>query len=90
MNSVDEARDLLAAARRDESALRAMMDPAAIADEIFGFHVQQAAEKSLKAWLAAVGFEYPRTHDIGILLLILKRLGCEVHDLAHLVPGLAT
>ena len=32
-----------------------MRDVDIFADEIFGFHAQQAAEKLLKAWLALLG-----------------------------------
>ncbi len=52
MNDLEQARELASAAERDISALRGMDDAAIFADEIFGFHVQQAAEKLFKAWLA--------------------------------------
>ena len=39
-----------------------------ISDEVLGFHVQQAAEKSLKAWLALLGETYPLTHNLDTLL----------------------
>ena len=32
------------------------------------FHAQQAAEKNLKAYLAAAGLPTPRTHDLLVLL----------------------
>ncbi len=41
---------------------------AAAADETFGFHAQQAAEKLLKAALLAGGVVCPRTHRLGDLL----------------------
>jgi HEPN domain-containing protein len=31
---------------------------------VFGFHAQQAVEKSLKAALARHGIEYPHSHDL--------------------------
>ncbi len=40
-----------------------MTDPEVFADEVFGFQAQQAAEKTLKAWLTVLGLEYPRRHD---------------------------
>ena len=49
-----------------------MGDAAVFADEIFGFHVQQAAEKLFKAWLALLGEPYPWTHDLTELLELLK------------------
>ena len=55
------ARMLLDAAERDVEALRFMCRSDEISDEVFGFHVQQAAEKSFKAWLALLGETYPLT-----------------------------
>ena len=62
------ARVLLDAAERDVGALRVMGRSHEISDEIFGFHVQQAAEKSLKARLALLGKVYPLTHNLEALL----------------------
>jgi len=62
---------LLEVAGRDVTALRGMDDTTVFADEIFGFHVQQATEKLLKAWLALLGERYPATHDLRRLLEIL-------------------
>jgi len=42
MAGSDEARHLLAAARKDWNALHGMTDSQVFADEIFGFHAQQA------------------------------------------------
>lgn len=42
------------------------------ADEIFGFHAQQAAEKALRAWLAVLDAEYPRTHDLSMLISLFE------------------
>ena len=63
MSDPMQARALLEAAERDVSALRGVDDTVMFADEIFGFHVQQAAEKLLKAWLALLGEIYPLSHD---------------------------
>lgn len=68
MSDRDHAAMLLDMARRDLIAADAMQDATVFADEIVGFHVQQAIEKSLKAWLAICGAEYPKTHDISLLL----------------------
>ena len=72
MSDPKQARVLLEAAERDISALRGMGDVAVFADEIFGFHVQQAAEKLFKAWLALLGETYPLTHDLSELLELLE------------------
>ena len=66
------ARVLLDAAERDVGALRVMGRSHEISDEIFGFHAQQAAEKSLKAWLALLGKVYPLTHNLEALLELLS------------------
>ncbi|MCY4375822.1 MAG: HEPN domain-containing protein [Spirochaetaceae bacterium] len=47
--------------------------------EIFGFHVQQAAEKSLKAWLALLGKVYPLTHNLEALLELFS----EANDVSR-------
>ncbi len=55
-----------------------MGDAAIFADEIFGFHVQQAAEKPSKAWLALQGETYPLSHDLAALLDMLSVGGADV------------
>ena len=72
MSGVEHARELLTLAQRDFRALQGMLDAETFADEIFGFHAQQAVEKALKAWLSFIGVEYPRTHDLEELLELLE------------------
>jgi HEPN domain-containing protein len=50
-----------------------MLDTRIFADEIFGFHAQQAAEKALKAWLSLSSMDYPRIHDLEELLVLLTQ-----------------
>ncbi len=78
MSDLRQAIAVLAMAKRDLAALKAMVDARVFADEIFGFHVQQAVEKTLKAWMALIGIEYPLTHDISILLQALENEGIEM------------
>jgi HEPN domain-containing protein len=52
-----------------------MRDTEVFADEIFGFHVQPATEKCLKAWIASIGEIYPFVHNLGILLRSLEEKG---------------
>ena len=85
MSDHKQARLLLAAAERDLTALRGMNDVAVFADEIFGFHVQQAVEKLLKAWLALLGETYPTTHNLARLLERLNAHSTEVERFAELV-----
>ena len=77
MSDIKQARVLLEAAERDYSAIRGMEDATIFADEIFGFHVQQALEKSLKALLALLGETYPATHDLARLINMLKEHDAE-------------
>ena len=60
-NSLEQCRMFLDMAHKDFKALHVMMDPDAVADEIFGFHVQQAVEKAIKAWLVRLGIIFPKT-----------------------------
>lgn len=68
MSDRDQANDLLQAASRDLRALAGMGDANQFADEIFGFHVQQAAEKCLKAWIGLQNEEYPFTTTVETIL----------------------
>jgi HEPN domain-containing protein len=44
-------------------------------DGPFGFHLQQSLEKLLKALLSQLGIEYPRTHDLESLLIMVQSAG---------------
>ena len=85
MSDVKQANELVKAAGRDISALRGMSDPQVFADEIYGLHTQQAAEKLLKAWLALLGEVYPLTHNLELLLSILQERGVATEELKPLV-----
>jgi HEPN domain-containing protein len=78
MSGFEHANALLAMARKDLDALRGMVGNPLFADEIFGFHAQQAVEKSLKAWLAVRSLDFPLTHDISRLLSLLEDDGVNV------------
>ncbi|MEJ5250943.1 MAG: HEPN domain-containing protein [Chthonomonadetes bacterium] len=57
--------------RRAESDLKTGKDELATTDpatDTICFHMQQCAEKYLKAYLIFHGEEYPRTHDIGFIV----------------------
>ena len=86
MSDVKCARMLLDAATRDVDALRVMHRSREISDEIFGFHVQQATEKLLKAWIALLGEAYPLTHSIEDLLDFLAGRGAVVFRYAGIGP----
>ena len=83
------ARMLLDAATRHVDALGVLYRSDEIPDEVFGFHVQQAAEKLLKGWIALLGEVYPLTHSVEKLLNILASRGATVEqfgDLADYTP----
>ena len=74
---------MLRAAERDLLTLRSMTAEAP--DESFGFHVQQAAEKAFKAWLAVLGERYPLTHSLQTLLRRLEVKGVPTASFGQLV-----
>lgn len=79
MKDLDQARNLLRMAGKDYRALKGMEDSEVFSSEIFGFHVQQAVEKALKAWLCCVSVTYPKIHD-------LDALGTLLEDSGHSIP----
>jgi HEPN domain-containing protein len=85
MSEIKHAKVLLDLAEKDLKALLGMHEPSIFAEEIFGFHAQQAIEKALKAWIAASGKEYPLTHNIARLLAILEKQGSDVERFWDLV-----
>ena len=91
MNVRAEAvRILLAKAAQDELAARQLAADARIGDEVVGFHIQQAAEKRLKALLAFHGIPYRRTHDLVELMDQLIARGhavpAAIESLQELTP----
>lgn len=71
MSDLKNARMVLGLARDDLVALQEMKGSARISDRTLGFHGQQAVEKALKAWLALLDVDYPKTHDLDELLALL-------------------
>jgi len=58
-------------------------------DLVFGFHAQPAIEKALKAVIAASGLEFPLTHNVSVLLDIIKKAKVENKPTVS-EPGLLT
>ena len=81
---VEQARLLLGMAEGDIQMLRVARNSAEVSDEPFGFHVQQAAEKCFKAWIALLGEEYPLTHDLGELIDRIRQQDATVAEHADL------
>jgi HEPN domain-containing protein len=72
------ATRLAGKAENDATAVREFAPNSRIADDIIGFHTQQAVEKWLKAVMACRGIKQTRIHDIGRLLEILEKDGAEI------------
>lgn len=71
MSDVKHARELLKLASYDLGAMEVLSRSGRVHPSIFGFHAQQAVEKSLKAWLSYLGVAYPLTHDLRTLFALL-------------------
>ncbi len=90
MTPADQALLLLRKAQQDEVILQQLLDNQLITDESLGFHAQQAAEKLLKALLTLHGLDYPRSHDLSVLLTLLGQGGVvlpdELQQITYLTP----
>ena len=80
MSDLEQAKNMLLMASKDLQALKGMGDEEVFSVEIYGYHVQQAVEKTLKAWLCYLGKTYPRTHDLDELVALLQDAGQGVSD----------
>lgn len=86
MGDLEHASSLLRMAYKDFNALIGMQGNSLFADEIFGFHIQQSVEKTLKAWLCTYGAgSYPLTHELARLFTLLENQGAEVEPFWSLV-----
>lgn len=90
MKPIDAARKFLEKSTQDEVLLDKVLHDHDVADEIVGFHCQQAAEKTLKALLAYHQIEFRKTHDLAELIDLLMDNGhpipVELSDLDKLSP----
>jgi HEPN domain-containing protein len=66
-SDLDLAKALARKAENDLKIARIAFEHDAPLDMV-AFHVQQAAEKMLKALIASRGVDYPRTHDLRALI----------------------
>jgi len=88
MKDIKHARLMLDMARKDFNALEGMNNVEIFDDEIFGFHAQQAVEKTIKAWLSLVGVSYPKIHDLEELFALLEQHGEIVSEQFYLLVDL--
>ncbi len=75
------ARMMLDSAERDLRSMRLLEEEGP--EESFGFHLQQAGEKALKAWIAVLGGLYELTHSLETLLEQLDECGADEVDVDH-------
>jgi len=74
----DVTQAWLRRARSDLLLGRAALRARGVLPEDACFHAQQCAEKSLKALLLHLGFDFPKTHAIEVLLDLLKTQGVDI------------
>ena len=74
----EQAQLLLRKAANDGVIVARAVEDAEIADEVVGFHAQQACEKCLKAILCQHGIAYRRTHDLQELSDLLGDAGVSL------------
>jgi HEPN domain-containing protein len=70
-DALDVARVLLKKARQDEALVRKIGSDTDIADEMAGFHCQQAVEKQIKAVLTAHEIPYKKSHELSYLAALI-------------------
>ena len=82
--ALSEPQGLLRIAVADLETAEAFRDPAVFREGAWGFWLQQAVEKALKAWYLQLGGDPPLTHDLRRLLLLLEAEGLATADLEAL------
>jgi len=86
----EQALLLLRKAQADLVLVDEVLPSPRVADEVIGFHLQQAAEKLLKALLSAADVPFPRTHNLRFLMDLLadagQNLPTEFAEVDYLTP----
>ncbi|MEB3324661.1 MAG: HEPN domain-containing protein [Cyanobacteriota bacterium] len=68
MAPADTPTAFLRIARRDLATAMAMVDSSVFEEDAWGFYLQQATEKGLKAWLLILAHEQPPfTHNLRLM-----------------------
>jgi len=88
MRAIEQAQLLQRKAAQDLAVLQKLINDPTINTETLGFHAQQAAEKLIKALLALGGHDYPRTHDLGLLLDLLAAVDVRIPEVLLTVENL--
>jgi HEPN domain-containing protein len=82
--ALSEAEGLLRIASADLETALASTDPTVFREAAWGFWLQQAIEKSFKAWLVHLGDTPPQKHDLLRLLRMLELHGVDAAPLLEL------
>lgn len=77
--ALKEARDWLTRAERDLLAATRSMEGATPLPDIAVYHAQQAAEKAVKAFLAAHDRPFPKTHNVVRLVQRCRQIDRDFH-----------
>ena len=80
MRQREQAMLLLKKAHHDQALVEKVLGAEDIADDIIGFHCQQAVEKLLKALLSMLGVRFRKTHDLREIMDLLADSGHPVPD----------
>ena len=67
-----DIRQRIANAERELKAMEVLVTGEG-PQEAIGFHAQQAIENALKGWISALDADYGNTHDLGILMAIVRQ-----------------
>jgi HEPN domain-containing protein len=90
MSPREQGEMLMRKAAADEALVDKVLDDPDIANDLVGYHCQQAVEKLLKSRLVELGVNYPKTHNLLALVELLedqgKQLPPELADLDSLTP----
>jgi HEPN domain-containing protein len=85
MAPAESATGFLRIAHRDLRTALAMADDSLFDEATWGFHLQQASEKALKAWLLVLTPEQPPfSHNLRLLFQMLRDQGAPVEPFVGL------
>jgi hypothetical protein len=85
MAPAETAAGFLRIAHRDLRTALAMADSSLFEEATWGFHLQQAIEKALKAWLLVLTPEQPPfSHNLRLLFQMLRDQGAAVEPFVGL------
>jgi HEPN domain-containing protein len=75
MKWIEQGKALLEKAAQDEFVVDKLMADPSSPQEVIGFHLEQATEKLFKAALSFSQIPFPRTHQLQVLISLLRKHG---------------